>query len=257
VDPISRAQAHQSRIDSLWDFDDPAESERRFFDAANSSRGLDGEILLTQVARAVGLQGRFDEARALLDELPDDEDSELRVRVLLERGRVMNSAGDAEQALPEFEAASEAAQNAGFEHLAIDALHMLAIVGAPAEADELNGRALELAASAGDPRARQWRASLLNNMGWTAFDRGDLDGALGLFKTALAARQEQGKASEIIIARWCIARTLREMGRTDEALAIQLELADELRASGKSDNFVDEEIAALRSSLNEHDRTAS
>ena len=87
MDPVSRARTHQTRIDSLWDFGDPAESERQFTDAAKSERGLDGEILTTQVARAVGLQGRFDDARALLDELPDDEDEELRVRILLERGR--------------------------------------------------------------------------------------------------------------------------------------------------------------------------
>jgi tetratricopeptide (TPR) repeat protein len=257
MDPISRAQSHQARIDTLWDFDDPAESERRFLDAAQSSRGLDGEILLTQLARAVGLQGRFDEAHALLDELPDDEDEELRVRVLLERGRVLNSSGDPGASLPEFSAALEAAENERFEHLAIDALHMLAIVAAPPDQDALNSRALELASTAADPRARQWRASLLNNMGWTAFDRGELDAALRLFKAALAAREEQGKAPEIVIARWCIARTLREMGRAREALEIQLQIADELRAAGKSDRYVDDEIAALRGRLNEDDATAS
>ena len=119
------------------------------------------------MARAIGLQGRFDEAQALLNELPDDEDEELRVRILLERGRVMNSAGDPDRALPEFQMASEAAQKEGFEHLAVDAMHMLAIVAAPSEQDGLNSRALELAESATDPRARQWRGSLLNNMGWT------------------------------------------------------------------------------------------
>jgi tetratricopeptide (TPR) repeat protein len=250
IDPIARAQSHQTRIDSLWDWDDPAESERRFRAAAESERGLDGEILITQVARAVGLQGRFDAAAELLDELPDDEDEELRVRVLLERGRALNSSGDTARAGPEFEAALEAAEQAGFEHLAVDAIHMLAIVAAAADQDELNGRALELASTASDPRARQWRASLLNNMGWTAFERGDLAGALKLFEDALAARLEQGKQSEIIAARWCVARTLREIGRVDEALAIQLTLADDLRAAGKTDHYVDEEIAACRAALN-------
>lgn len=213
------------------------------------------------MARAIGLQGRFDEAQALLNELPDDEDEELRVRILLERGRVMNSAGDPDRALPEFQMASETAQNEGLEHLAVDAIHMLAIVAAPSEQDGLNSRALELAESATDPRARQWRGSLLNNMGWSAFDRGDVDVALRLFNQALAAREEQGKPSEIFVARWCIARTLREKGSVDEALAIQLQLAKELRAAGKSDNFVDEEIAACRATLadssNENDATAS
>ncbi len=85
-----------------------------------------------------------------------------------------------------------------------------------------------------------------------------------MFEDALAARLEQGKQSEIVVARWCIARTLREMGRVGEALALQLKLADELRAAGKTDNYVDEEIAACRAalataptSLQEHDPTSS
>ncbi len=257
MDPISRAKSHQTRIDSLWDFDDPAESERRFRDAANSERGLDGEILTTQIARAVGLQGRYDESVALLNELPDDEDEELRVRVLLESGRVINSSGGADRARHEFEAALTAAEAAGFEFLATDALHMLAIVAAPNEQDALNGRALELATSATDPRARLWRASLLNNMGWSAFERGDLPLALQRFEDALVAREEHGKTSEILAARWCVARTLREMSHFDEALAIQLQLADAHRAPGSTDPYVDEEIAACRAALNENDPTAS
>ena len=170
------------------------------------------------------------------------------MRVALERGRVMHSAGEADAAKPLFEAAFAAASDAGFEFLAIDALHMLAIVASPEKQDALNGRALSLASAAKDPRARQWRGSLLNNMGWSAFDRGDLDVALKLFEDALDARLEQGKESEIVVARWCIARTLRELGRNDEALAIQLELADQLKAAGKTDQYVDEELAALQTS---------
>ena len=132
MEPIARAQAHQARIDSLWDFDDPDESARRFTDAANSSRGLDGEILTTQVARALGLQGRYDEALALLDTLPDDEDEELRVRVLLERGRVLNSGGDPDRAQARVRGVhSRRPRTPASSSWPIDALHMLAIVAPP------------------------------------------------------------------------------------------------------------------------------
>ena len=70
---------------------------------------------------------------------------------------------------------------------------MVAIVADPAEQDEINGRALALAESAADPRARQWRASLLNNIGWSAFERGELAAALDLFGAALEARLGLGK----------------------------------------------------------------
>jgi tetratricopeptide (TPR) repeat protein len=159
---------------------------------------------------------------------------------------VLNSSGHPDEARPRFEAAFGAASEARLEFLAVDALHMLAIVAPRAEQNALNQRALDLAESATDPRARQWRGSLLNNMGWSAFDRGDLDTALALFEDALAAREEQGKQSEILVARWCIGRCLRELARVDEALAIQLELAAELTAAGKTDQYVDEELSILQ-----------
>jgi tetratricopeptide (TPR) repeat protein len=205
-------------------------------------------VLLTQVARAVGLAGNFAAAGTLLDALPGG-DPELGVRVTLERGRVLNSSGSPEAARPLFEAASEAAAAAGFEHLAVDALHMVAIVAPADEKGPLNRRALELAAGADDPRARQWRASLLNNLGWAIFERGDYPAALRLFEDALAARMEQGKPAQVQVARWCVGRTLRALGRLDEALAIQQALATEHASAGTSDRFVQEELAELESAL--------
>jgi tetratricopeptide (TPR) repeat protein len=169
------------------------------------------------------------------------------VRSILEMGRVANSRGNAEEARELFESAFAAATGAGFEHLAVDALHMVAIVAPASEQEALNRRALELAAGASDPRARDWRASLLNNVGWAIFERGEYTEALGVFEDALAARIEQGRPAEIQIARWSVARTLRALGRRDEALAIQQALAAEHAAAGTSDPYVDEELAALRS----------
>lgn len=174
---------------------------------------------------------------------------ELSVRILLERGRVLNSSGAPEMARPLFEQALAAATQAGFEHLALDALHMLAIVAPPAEQESLNRRALALAAAADDPRARDWRASLLNNLGWALFDRGDYVDALAVFEDALAARIEQGKPGNIQVARWCIGRTLRALGRLDEALAVQQALAAEHAAASTSDPYVQEELTELESAL--------
>jgi tetratricopeptide (TPR) repeat protein len=245
---VADHRSHQATIDALWDFDDPAASEHRFSAAADSASAADRDVLLTQVARARGLQGRFDEALALLESL-DATQSEVAVRALLERGRALNSSGNPDAARPLFEQAFAAASAAGFEFLAVDALHMLAIVGASDAQDTLNRRALDLASSADDPRARQWRGSLLNNMGWTAFDRGDLDDSLRLFEDGVAARQHEGRQPAILVARWCVARCLREMGRTDEALAIQLSLADAHRAAGSLDPYVDEEIGLLQQKI--------
>jgi len=245
---LTDARAHQARIDELWDWQDPTVSHDRFVTAADSSTDIDREILLTQVARALGLQKRYDEANALLDTL-STADPELAVRVLLERGRVLNSRGAPGDARRLFEDALAAATEAGFEHLAVDALHMLAIVAPAAEQEALNRRALDLAAGADDPRARDWRASLLNNLGWTLFERGDHEAALALFEDALAARIEQGKPAEIQVARWCIARTLRALGRLGEAFAIQQALAAEHTDAGTSDPYVQEELTELEAAI--------
>jgi tetratricopeptide (TPR) repeat protein len=205
---------------------------------------------MTQVARALGLQGRFLEASELLISCPTGS-PELEVRVALEMGRVANSSGNTEGARDLFEVAFANATRAGLENLAIDALHMVAIVAPAAEQEVLNRRALDLAAGASDPRARDWRASLLNNLGWAVFERGDYLDALAIFEDALAARIEQGKVVETQIARWSVARVLRALGRLDEALVIQQALAAEHAAAGTSDPYVSEELAALAAALKE------
>jgi hypothetical protein len=45
------------------------------------------------------------------------------------------------------------------------------------------------------------------------------------------------------IARWCVARVKRSLGRTAESLAAQEELLRELEAAGGRDGYVLEEIA--------------
>ncbi len=241
---VEAAQRHQQLIDELWDYDNPTASLDRLNTAAKSADETSHWILLTQIGRALGLSADYAGATTILDSIPT-ADPEVGVRVLLERGRVLNSAGRRAEARPLFEQAFVSAQAARLEFLAVDALHMAAIVAPAEEQDALNRRALVMASAASDPRARRWRASLLNNIGWTAFDRGDYGDALAYFQDALAARLEEGKVPEIQVARWCIGRTLRALGRIEEAHAVQTALAAEHRAAGTSDQYVDEELEAL------------
>ena len=54
--------ALQARIDELWDFKDPAASESRFRGAVGDASTMsEQDILMTQVARALGLQGQYAE----------------------------------------------------------------------------------------------------------------------------------------------------------------------------------------------------
>ena len=248
------------RLDRLWDFDDPALSERRFLALLPRARAeRDGALLaeaLTQLARARGLQGRFDDADSTLEEAEaslrrDDERS--RVRLLLERGRVANSARREGRGKSQFAEAWERARAAGEDGLAVDAAHMLGVVEPGAEGVRWNERAMELAVTSGDPSARRWVASLANNTGWARHEAGAHDEALALFELALAERERRGSPTQVRIARWCVARCLRSLGRVDEALTRQRALAAELEAAGAVDGYVDEEIGECLLALDRGD----
>ena len=156
---------------------------------------------------------------------------------------MLNTRGDPHAARPLFEDAFEKADGAGMEHLAVDAMHMVAIAAEPAERMALNERAIALAEGATDPRARQWLASLYNNMGWTRFDAGELDEALRLFGLALEERLKRDDPRATSIARWAVARTLRAKSQHDQALAEQLAIKRANAEAGIDDPYVDEEIA--------------
>jgi len=121
---------------------------------------------------------------------------------------------------------------------------MLALVEPdPASQLAANERALAYARHALDPQARDWDASLVNNIGMSLHDAGRHEEALASFRTALAARERIGRADRIREARWMVAWELRALHRHDDALEILDGLERELRDAGTSDGFVFEEIA--------------
>jgi tetratricopeptide (TPR) repeat protein len=238
-------------FDTLWDYDQPAVSEARFRELVPQAEAA-GEAgylaeLLTQIARSQGLQRDFAGAHTTLDRtealLPGAGDR-ARVRLLLERGRAWNSAGQPDTARPLFVAAWDLARAAGEDGLAVDAAHMVAIVAPPAEQMAWNERALALAESSLAPAAQRWRGSLYNNMGWTYHDQGRYAEALALFERARAWRETRADSTphQVRIARWAVARALRSLGRTAEALAQQQALATGY-PDLPPDGYVDEEIA--------------
>src|SRR5262249_26288538 len=153
--------------------------------------------------------------------------------------------GRPDEARPLFESATRRAEAAGLDALQVDALHMVAIVAAPEEQHAINNEALAVARASSDQRARDWDASLLNNIGMTYADAGDFEQALTTFQEALAARERIGDPSTIRVAKWMIAWSLRNLGRRDEALEIQRALKQELDSIGDTDQYVDEELALL------------
>ena len=237
-------------FDKLWDHGDPAGTEAEFREIlahAEASEDVSYHLqLLTQIARTQGLQGKYDEAHATLDEVEKELATELttaRIRYLLERGRVLNSSGYPADAGPLFLKAWELGVTSGEDLHAVDAAHMMGIV-APLE-DQLawNLKAMKLAEGSEDDRARAWLGSLYNNIGFTYLGQEDYAAALESFQKGWVWRKARDNAEATRIAKWTVAHTLRKMGKVEKALAMQRELEKECAEAEAPDGFVFEEIA--------------
>jgi tetratricopeptide (TPR) repeat protein len=205
----------------VWDFDDLDVSESRFRALLDVDGPADERAgVLTQLARIEGLRGRFPEGELLLAQAEAAGGAD--GWVLIERGRLLRSSGDEAAAAPLFETAFERALEASDGFLAGDAAHMAALVG---DAESWTARGVEFARRCDDPGARYWVCPLLNNIGWSRFESDDFVGALAAFEEALQVRSaepERPYAREL--ARYAVGKTLRALGRLDEATS-QLEIA--------------------------------
>jgi len=234
-------------FDALWDYSHPAETETKFRELLPKIPEDEPAYLelLTQIARTNSLRQKFDEAHQILDQVEkqlDETASHPKIRYLLERGRTFNSSGQSEQAQPLFQQALDIAQQLGQDFYAVDALHMLAIVAPPASALDLNMRAIQMAESSPDEKARNWLGSLYNNTGWSYHDMGEYDTALKIFQKAEAYFRSKGRVRETRIAVWTVARCLRSLKRFEEALSMQMKLMEEFDFAGETDGYVFEEI---------------
>jgi tetratricopeptide (TPR) repeat protein len=245
-------------LQTLFVYGDPSGSEERFMALAEDPV-IQANFpyfceLLTRLARTRGLQRRFDDAQATLDQAAalKCDDAACRVRIPLERGRVFNSSGDKASARPLFEEAFQIAKEFQQDELAVDAAHMMGIVEAGQDSLDWNERAIALAENSDDPKAKKWFGSLYNNTAWTYHTGGNFERALELFEKAKGYRVTQGQPAEIRIAEWCIARCLRSMGRLTEALATQ----ERLLAEGDGDDgYVWEELGELHLAMGEPEKS--
>ncbi len=237
----------------LWDYSDPAASELLFVsltDVARQSENADYlPVLITQLARTNSLRGRFKLAHEQLDQaksLISEQTSLAWAFLLLERGRTNNSAGSRLEAIDYFKEAFRIAEIIGDDYLAVDAAHMVAMTETLENQMKWNIIALGIAENSKNERARDWLGSLYNNMAWTLFEQEEHEKALDLFERAVEFRRSKDNPKRLRIARWAVARALRELGRLDEALEIQQSLLSETEDRGlAADGYVLEELAEL------------
>lgn len=176
------------------------------------------------------------------------------IDALLERGRVCHAAGDPHTACGWFQQAYDAATAQQDDAFAIDALHMLGIADVPSARLGWNQQALRLAEQSQQPRAISWQGALLDTCGWFTFEQGDYPLALEYFEQAQTVREQQGEVRATLVARWCVARALRALGRVEEALGKQGEIrAAWLGAGLTPDGYGTEEIAECLLALGRRD----
>lgn len=237
-------------IDDRWDYNDNLKSEANFRELVAQADAAGNDACkveaMTQLARSLGKQLRFDDAQAVLDEAKKALTPDMHVAAIrwqLEQGRVLNTSGQPHDSIPYFEKGLDLAISAGAEYLAIDAAHMLGIVAQPDQAIAWHIKAMEMAEAASDAKARRWLGPLYNNLAWTYNDIGEHEKALSIFIKDIAFRESLGLPFEASIARWSQAATLRLLGRIEEALKIQLSLVDHpLRQRNEAEGYTHEEI---------------
>ena len=244
------------RLRVLWDFDDLDASEARLggqFEREPDEAGR-AEVL-TQLARAEGLRGRFDEGERLLSEAETAQSPIVRARVDLERGRLLRSSGNVDAALPLFERAFRSARDAGEDWVAADAAHMAALA-APDEGFEVwTRRGIELAETSEEAEVDYWVGPLLNNLGWRQIEQGEHEQALASFRRGLEVRErDPTKPEQIEIARYAVARALRLLGRPAEAAELLEQAVAWTETVGKPDGYFHEELAECYAALGRDDQ---
>jgi tetratricopeptide (TPR) repeat protein len=231
-------------FDLRWAYTHPAQEEERLkqmlpvAEAAGDSLYTLG--LMTQIARAQGMQQRFDEAHATLDLVESRLTPELataRVRYLLERGRLFTLGRQRAKGRPLFEAAVELAVSTGAGYHAVDAAHMVAIASSdPAEQLAWNLRALTLTEEFAE--AEIWFGALYFNLGMTYARMRRHADALAMFQRSQALYAARPWPERERLARTHAAKMLRLLDRPAQALREQQMLA----ATGEEDGVTQEEI---------------
>ncbi|HET7466407.1 MAG TPA: tetratricopeptide repeat protein [Candidatus Dormibacteraeota bacterium] len=207
------------RLRKLWDFDDLEATGARLraqLDAETDDGGR-AEVL-TQLARLQGLRDEFRAGEAVLRraERLAGSSAPARIRIDLERGRLLRSAGDPVAAMPLFVAAFDGAMTAGEQFLAADAAHMAAIA-APDRAGKLEWtqRGIEIAEASADRDVAYWLGPLFNNLGVEYAESGDREAALDAFQRALEVRLRYPENPQAIQwARESVEEARRALGRS-------------------------------------------
>ena len=122
---------------------------------------------------------------------------------------------------------------------------MAALAG---DMDAWTQRGLELTERS--PAAAPWIAMLLNNLGWWRLQRGEYADALAAYQGSLAAHTRNAERPyQREMARCGVAKALRGLGRSDEAVSVLEKTVAWAESIGRPDRVFHEELAAAYSDV--------
>ncbi|MFM8475411.1 MAG: tetratricopeptide repeat protein [Planctomycetaceae bacterium] len=189
-----------------------------------------------RLALAQAMQGRHEEAShtlELAESLPGARQPAAELCLLLERGRLLHQQNRYRDAHALFirawdVARRHAAEDHALDGPAVDAAHMVAITATdPVARVHWNETALSLAQSSPDPKARAWISVLHNNLAQAYIANSQFTAAHATFTTCRQLAVAENNSIVERGARWGIARALRALGQTTEALAMQQQVLSE------------------------------
>jgi tetratricopeptide (TPR) repeat protein len=142
-----------------------------------------------------------------------------------------------------FESAYAGALAAEQFFMAADAAHMVALVAADRDGFvDWTRRGIELAET--HEAAAYWAGPLLNNLGWEYFEAGELSPALDAFERALRVRErDPANGDGLSLARYAVGKTLRGLGRADEAIPLLEDAVAWASGHDRPDGWFHEELA--------------
>jgi hypothetical protein len=218
-----------ARLSELFDYDRPAESEAALVQLADRALSCGNRELaaagLAQAARAQGIQNKLPEAQAtLVKAAPLATSPRTAIRIQLEQGRIARREKKPDQARALLTQAYERARSEQQDALAADAAHMLALLEQDDSYLAWTERGLAIAEGSRDPVARRWVGNLAYNAGVRLSESGDHQSAALMFARSLAARRIENDTELVAAAELALSAELAQLGRFDEAEAIQQRL---------------------------------
>ena len=159
-------------FDAMWDYQHPDSTEIKFAeilplltDSPETTYDAEYHVeLLTQIARAQGMQGKFDEAGRTLettDSILTKNMKTGKIRYLLEKGRILNSSGKREASKPVFLEAYDFGKENTLDYYTLDAAHMMGIVEPPEKQLDWSLKAMKIAEASSDQRCKGWLGTLI------------------------------------------------------------------------------------------------